>query len=55
MDVCDASGEIANVVIDEMVSVRDRLSIEDRNSLPSSVAKVQLPNISLLPLWGPFY
>ena len=31
VDVCDASGEAANVVIDKVVRVRDRLSIEDRN------------------------
>ena len=31
VDVWDASGEAANVVIDKVVRVRDRLSIEDGN------------------------
>ena len=31
VDVCDASGEIANVVIDKMVRIRDRLSRKNRN------------------------
>ena len=32
MDVCDVSGKVANVVIDKMVRVRDRLSRKNRNS-----------------------
>ena len=31
VNVCDVSGEAANVVIDKVVRMRDRLSIEDGN------------------------